>query len=112
MSADPDLTIPGRECPPWCTTGDGHGDAHPEDRMCWSPSKRLPMTGMEPVKMGDGTWWYDYVDVVAWNRPELGRTEILIGHEDSNVELKFTLDEAGELAGWIADLLVLVEGSA
>lgn len=114
MSAVPEeFSIPLRECAPWCVDGDGHGDAHPEDRSCWSDIPNLLMSRMPPVRWSDNDWGFDSIMVCARRRPEGLTAEIVLTYEGTSLrnpgcELRFTAEEAAALAARLTHLVGLI----
>lgn len=102
--------IPLRECTPWCTYGDGHPSAHPEDRICWSTSVELVLTEMKAVRWADGEWGYDNVEAFIWRLPESDAPLVVINHEGQS-ELRFTLEEAEALVRTLDGLIRTASGT-
>ncbi len=101
-------TIPLRECAPWCTENDGHARLHPEDRSCWSPFVRLPLTLMPPVEMGRGEWVHEWIDVVLRRFPEREQGAVVLAREGGD-EWILTPVEAERLRDLLTEHLDLLE---
>lgn len=97
-----DLTVPVRECAPWCNVTLGHDEhEHPVDRCCYSAVQSVPMTLRKPVKMCDDIWWYDRLDLVVRRPNDSDVPVVVLNHEgdpeafnDPSFEFELTLSEA------------------
>jgi hypothetical protein len=98
--------VPTRACAPWCEQGEqGHWDAHPDDRSCWSEFRNIDMTLAAPEKLGDGQWVLDRMEVCLRRRPDAADAHLMLHHEGTDAEFEFTLDEARQLRAALDELL-------
>lgn len=114
INAPADLEYPVRDCLPWCEEVDGHADAHPDDRRCWSTYLVVPLSRAEhkPAHMTDGTWQRDHLNVYAARKPEETDAHVVLHHDGSETELWMTLAEAEALASHLGAVVALNDSAA
>jgi hypothetical protein len=91
------LEVPLRTCTPWCENGDGHGDEHPEDRSCWSTFQVVPLSQHSTSKYTHGTWRIAYLNVYLRRLPQSVEPLLYVHSEETDEEIRLTLDEARRL---------------
>lgn len=93
------LAVPLRECAPWCTEGDGHQNAHPEDRYCRTDSKVVPLSLGEAYK-SDGAWFLPGVDLYMTREYDEDEPRFTLVHEElAPAGIQFTENELRQLLG-------------
>lgn len=109
------LTVPVRACARVVREDvaiDGHEDEHPVDRSCCSEIHYVPLSRRDPVRMCNGEWWHDHLDVALRWPPREAVQVVVLNHEgddgkrgDASWEYELTFDEARALRNKLDELL-------
>lgn len=106
-----ELEVPLRTCEPWCVNGEGHPTEHPTDRFCTEFMPLVPLSLHEAIKMCDGDWSRDWIDVHLRRPPQAHSPQVWISWETEpkGVEIRLTLEEAARLRDVLTQAIELTQ---
>ena len=79
-------------------------------RRCNGEFHQVALTGRQPVRLVDGSWVFDSLDVVLVREREAATASVVIGDETNNLSTQLNLEEARELAETLLRLVDKASG--